>query len=185
MWRVDTRATPARLQEQPNPRWTDAFETARAAAIKVSFEHTRDEALVGLTKAMIAVDRLDAARAVLTDIGGEDDRLSAIRSLVEALAKARQADAALQVARLVSSDYERREIMRQVAIAFARENRMAPAIEALEETTLDGFIEAISAILAALTNPPPQAISQALSAITSVAAWVRSDWDEIATLLRA
>jgi len=87
------------------------------------------------------------------------------------------------MARSLPTEYHRREIMRNVAVAFARVNKMADALQVLEETSLDEFIGALGMVHEAWSDAPPGAGITSMRAVTSVAAWVRSDWNEIHKVL--
>ena len=57
---------------------------------------------------------------------------------------AAELDFAVHVARLETSEYYRRELTGEAAAALARAGRMKDALLALDEQTLEGFVEPIA-----------------------------------------
>lgn len=166
-----------------DPRTDSTFDLCHRTAISIPYENARDETLSELVNALIEVDRLEDAEKVLSDIHGDSKRLTVVRDLVAAFITTCQLDSALQLARSLPTEYHRREIMRNVAVAFARVNKMADALQVLEETSLDEFIGALGMVHEAWSDAPPGAGITSMRAVTSVAAWVRSDWNEIHKVL--
>lgn len=166
-----------------DPRTDSTFALCHHTAISIPYENARDETLSELVNALIEVDRLDDAKRVLADIHGDSKRLTVVRDLVTAFITTCQLDAALQLARSVPTEYHRRKIIRNVAVAFARVDKMTDALQVLEETSLDEFIGALAMVHAAWSAAHPGAVITSMRTVTSVAAWVRSDWNEIHKVL--
>jgi hypothetical protein len=171
------------LTRTKDSRADSTFNLAHQVALEIPYENARDQTLRELVNGLIEVDRLETATTILSDIRGDSERLSVVRNLITAFTTAGQIDSALRLARSIPSEYYRREIMRDIAAEFARVNQMTEALQVLEETSLDGFIGALGMIQAAWTAARPDEVLASMRAVTSVAAWVRSDWNKVHTTL--
>jgi tetratricopeptide (TPR) repeat protein len=177
-WVDMTGAAPADMAEE-------VFAMALDRSVAIPHPNPRSKTLLHLIEKSIALSRFDHAERALHELHDELERERGIAALVDAFIEAGQPDEALRVARLQSDDYGRRALTRKVAAALARSGRPQDALAAIDEQTLDGFIESAGRALAAWRNAPAGAVQEAVRALTQVAGWVRADWSEVHAALFA
>jgi hypothetical protein len=175
-WVDMATAAPPDMAEQ-------VFAMALERSVAISLPNRRDLTLLYLIEKSIAMRRFDYAERALHKLSDKSQRERGWAMLLDALIEAGNPTESLLVARLQRDGRYPRTLSRKVAAALARSGRPQDALAAIDEQTLDGFIESAGTALAAWRNAPAGAVQEAVHALTQVAGWVRADWREVHTAL--